>query len=331
MIFALTSRSFVPQRIIHIHSLLTSGAVWCFLLLVGGGVVGSFCLILLCGFWGFLWFFFPQHSIWADSVWSPSPNLFKNYLELFHNPYCCLGLGLFFLNSNINCWQIRFCIALFFQSFLSQKSHYPWATSLPVLLDKQLCSANNSWYLSDFGRTQTWNKNESCSIPAILTLFSFSNSFKNILPPLSISCFFWVTWVDTSYEPPLEAAMLQTFSVNAKLFILTGKCFYPSMVNITTNITFCLSFFSVLHISFSSSKDVVLYLTYSVEQKCVHLCSSLSLTAQYFKFTSSPIYFVFFEFFKFSLCFWKGAVKFLYFSTLTMPHLCFWGFFCFCF
>lgn len=98
------------------------------------------------------------------------------------------------------------------------------------------------------------------------------------------------------------------------------------MVNITTSITFHLSFFSVLHISLSSSKDVVLYLTSSVEQKCMHLCSSLSLTAQYFKFIPSPIYFVFFEFFKFSLCFWKGAVKFLYFRTLTMPHLRFLGF-----
>lgn len=139
--------------------------------------------------------------------------------------------------------------------------------------DKQLCTANTSWYLSDFGRTQSWNKNENCSIPAIF--FNIVFIFKKNLPPLSILYVFWVASVDTE-SPQLWGHLLKLlcnkhFLLMPNSFILPGKCCYPFMVNTTTNIAFCFSFLSVLHISFSSSKEVILYLTALVEQKCMHL------------------------------------------------------------
>lgn len=101
-----------------------------------------------------------------------------------------------------------------------------------------------------------------------LTLFSFSK----------ITCLLFLFCISSGSHQWIQAMshLLKLlcnkhFLLMPNSFILPGKCCYPFVVNVTTNIAFCFSFFSVLHISFSSSEEVILYLTALVEQKCMHL------------------------------------------------------------
>lgn len=163
MLFALTSRSFIPQRISHTHNLPVH----------------------------------LQHWVWIDSVWSPSPNLFKSIWSHSTTCYYCSGFVCFFFNSNINCWWIT--------TLLKVQLPLGYLFTYFTLINSY--ALHTSWYLSDFGRTQTWNKNENCSIPAIF--FNIAFIFKQFQKHLAsfLSYLFWVTSVDTSYEPCLEAAV----------------------------------------------------------------------------------------------------------------------------
>lgn len=61
------------------------------------------------------------------------------------------------LNSNINCWWITAVL----------KVQLPLGYLFTCFTLINSYALHTSWYLSDFGKTQTWNRNGNCSIPAI--------------------------------------------------------------------------------------------------------------------------------------------------------------------